>query len=205
VIPMRASSLLDSVAVLLLASSIWCSTALAQWTVGLEVGADRFWGGSLETTAERRSFRPYRPTTFGLGVERQKGRLGVGLQVHYAEASLGLEGEGAVAAIEGAFTIVSISPEVAYQVASLGPGNRLQLHAGPLFEVWGIIDEDSQTRVGFQSAVSLDVPLGGRFGAAVLAGMAVTPSPFEAGQLAPEYELRTLWRRRFAVGLEYRL
>jgi hypothetical protein len=202
---MRAFSLLESVAVLSLVLSVWCSPAFAQWAVGLEVGSDRFWGGSVQTTGERRSFRPYRPTTFGVGLERQNGRFAVALRVHYAEASLGLEGEGAVAAVEGVFTLVSISPEAAYQVASLGPGNRLRLHAGPLFEVWSIIEENSQTRLGFQSAVSLEVPLGGRFGGSVLAGIALTPSPFEAGQLGTDYDRRDLWRRRFAVGLGYRL
>jgi hypothetical protein len=205
VISMRASLLIESVALLSLASSIWCSPALAQWTVGLAVGSDRFWGGSLETTSERRSFRPYRPTTFSLGVERQKGRLAIGLQVQYAEASLGLEGEGAAVVVEGVFTLVSISPEATYHVTSIGSGNRLRLHAGPLIEVWSIIDENSQTRLGLQGAVSLEVPLGGSLGGSVLSGIALTSSPFEAGQLGTDYDLRTLWRRRFAVGLQYRL
>lgn len=202
---MRAAFLFPILAVLWLGPSPWCSRAHGQWGLGLEVGADRFWGGSLDTSGEHRSFRPYRPTTFGVGVERRRGRLGFGLHLRYTEAGLGLEGEGAVAAVDGVFTMVSISPEVAYRVASLGPATQLRLHAGPLFEVWSIIDEESRTRAGLQGSASLDVPLGGRFAGSVLAGLALVPSPFVRGDLDPSYELRALWRRRFAVALQYRL
>jgi len=196
--------------VLAAATIAWCSPLLGQWRVGAEVGAARFWGSSEETSGGGTSIRPYRPTTFGLGLERQTSQYAVGLQLHYAESSLGLEGpEGAVLA-EGAFTIVSISPELAVRIATLGPGNQLRLHAGPLFEIWNLIERDARTRVGAQGSVTLDVPLGGRLDGVVLGGVAVTPSPFEEGELdlgagAPTYDLRTLWCRRFAVGLRYRL
>jgi hypothetical protein len=207
---MRTSLLHHVSIVLSLASSVWPSPLVAQWRVGIEVGAARFWGGSRDTGGDDTSFRPYRPTTFGIGLERQTGRYAVGLQLHYWEASLGLEGPVGVVAAEGAFTVVSISPEVAFRVATLGPGNQVRLHVGPLFEVWDIIDQDARTRFGAQGSVSLDVPLGGRFGGTVLAGVAVTPSPYREGELdlgvgAPSYDLRTLWRRSFALGLRYQL
>lgn len=186
------------------------SPLFGQWRVGAEVGATRFWGASLDTRGDDTSVRPYRPTTFGIGLERQAGRYAVGLQVHYAEASLALEGPEAIISVEGAFTILSISPEVALRIATFGSGNQLRLHAGPLFERWGIIDEESRTRVGAQGSVSLDVPLGGRFGGVVVGGAAVTPSPYKERELdlgggAPTYDLRTLWRRSFALGLRYQL
>jgi hypothetical protein len=195
----------SSACLTLLGISLTASPAAGQWSAGLEVGADRYWGGSTETGTEHRSFRPYRPTTFGIRVERSGSRVGFGFQAHYAEAGLALEGDGAVATVEGVFTIVSLSPEMIYQLATLGPSNQLRLHAGPLFEVWTIIDEDSQTRFGFQGAVSLDIPLGSRFSGSIIAGAALTPSPFEVGQLGPGFAPRALWRRRFAAGVEYRL
>jgi hypothetical protein len=204
VTPMRASFLLKVLATSL-AFVVWCSPLRGQWKLGVEVGSDRFWGGSRETTGEGKSFRPYRPTTFGVGLERQSGRLALGLRLQYAEASLALEGEGAAVAVEGVFTTVSISSEITYRLAFLGSDNQLRLHAGPLLELWDIIDEKARTRLGVQGALSLDVPLGGRFGGSVVAGAAVVPSPFERDELDPSYELRALWRRRFGVGLKYRL
>ena len=199
----KVSTVLAAVTVL------WCSPLHGQWRVGTEVGASRFWGGSTDGESET-SVRPYRPTTFGIGLERQTARYAAGVQLHYAEASLALEGPDGVVAAEGAFTIVSISPELAVRIATLGPGNELRIHAGPLVEIWDIIDQDSRTRVGAHGSVSLDVPLGGRFGGAVRAGVAATPSPYEEGELdlgnsAPTYDLRTLWRRSVALGLRYRL
>jgi len=202
---MRTSSTLAALTGLGLVYSTWCGPVLAQWTLGAEVGSDRFWGGSVETTPEQRSFRPYRPTTFGVGLERRDGSLGVGLRLRYASAGLALEGADAVSAVKGVFTVYSVSPEVVYRVATVGAANQLMLHFGPLFEVWSVVDEDSQTRVGIQGAVSLNLPLGGRFAGSVMAGAALIPSPFEEAQLDPSFERRALWRRRFAVGLDYRL
>jgi hypothetical protein len=201
---MRSSSLLAGIAAGMLAA-VWCQPALGQWAVTAEVGADRFWGGSVENTAEHRSFRPYRPTTFGVGLERRAGRLGAGLRLRYASASLALEGADGVVAAKGIFTMYSAAPELVYRITSVGAANQLVLHAGPLFEIWSAIDEDAETRVGIQGAVSLNVPLGGRFGGSVMAGAALIPSPFNEAQLEPDFEPRALWRRRFAVGLDYRL
>ena len=203
---MRASSMLSGLALASIASLAWCTPAPGQWTVGAEVGSDRFWGGSVQRTEERRSFRPYRPTTFGLGIERRgRRRFGVGLRLRYASAGLALEGADALVALKGVFKVYSAAPEMVYRIATVGAGNRLVLHAGPLFEVWSVVDEPSQSRVGVQGALSLYVPLGGRFAGSFLAGVALAPSPFARDQLDQNFERRALWRRRAGAGLEYRL
>jgi hypothetical protein len=192
-----------SIAVVL-ALFFWVPPALGQWTAGVELGADRFWGGSVEVAPEHRSFRPYRPTTFGTALERSSGRAGVGIRLLYTEASLALEGSDAVVAAKGIFKVYSASPEVSYRIASIGSGSHVLLRFGPLFEVWRVVDQNTRTRIGIQGAASLGIPLSGRFAGALYAGAALTRSPFEDGEL-PGYELRALWRRRFAVGLRYRL
>jgi hypothetical protein len=201
---MRLTALLKCGFALALSSAVWPSRVEAQWSILADVSADRFWGGSVESGPERRSFRPYRPTTLGLGLNRHTGQLGVGLRLRYTAASLALEGSEAVVAVKGVFTVYSLSPELSYRVACLGKSNGVRLHAGPLFELWGMQGESSRTRVGAQGAFSLDVPLGGRVVASIGAGLALTSSPFNAGELEG-YELRSLWRRRFGIGLQYRL
>ncbi len=202
---MRARLVLHTSTAVLVAMSTWAPAALGQWTVGVELGAARFWGGSVENAPEHRSFRPYRPTTFGGALERRSGRGGVGIRLLYTQASLGLEGSDAVVAVKRVFKVYSASPEVSYRIASVGRSNQVLLRVGPLFEVWSIIDEKSRTRVGVQGAASLGIPLGGRFAGVFSAGAALIPSPFEDGELLPGYDLRALWRRRFAAGLHYRL
>jgi hypothetical protein len=176
-----------------------------QWSAAVQVGADRFWGGSDDNTQEHRGFRPYRPTTFGAGIQRQGAKFGIGLRVGYSEAGLALEGSGAAVSAEGVFRIFSLMPAITYRLATLGTRNALFVEAGPLLERWDIIDEGARTRIGGQAGLDLVVPLGGKIDATVSAGLALISSPFQAGELLPEYELRSLWRRRFAGGLQYRL
>jgi hypothetical protein len=202
---MGAGLVLRAATAVLLAMSFGAPAAMGQWTVGVELGADRFWGGSVENAPERRSFRPYRPTTFGGALERRSGKAGVALRLLYTEASLALEGNDAVVAAKGVFKVYSASPEVSYRIASVGSSNHVLLRVGPLLEVWSVIDEKTRTRVGVQGAASLGIPLGGRFAGVFSAGAALIPSPFEDGELLPGYDLRALWRRRFAAGLQYRL
>jgi hypothetical protein len=199
---MRSSSAWTRLALALTLSCPW-SPLVGQWIVKAEVGADRFWGGSKST--EGRSFLPYRPTTFGVGLERPAGRVGIGLQLRYATAALGLEGAEGVVAVNGVFTLYSISPELVYRLASVGSANQLLLHLGPLLEIWSITDEEAQTRIGAQGAVSFRVPLGRRLAGSIMAGAALTPSPFGENQLTTEFQRKALWRRRVAAGLQYRL
>jgi hypothetical protein len=201
---MRASDLIGALSVLGLVLAA-ATPARAQWSVSMSVESDRFWGGSLENAPEQKSFRPYRPTVIGGGVERRMGNAGFGLRVRYADAGVGLEGSDAVVVAKKIFTVVGLIPEVSYQIATLGPGNRLLLHAGPLIEFWHPIDEEWRTRVGGQAAVSLLVPLGGHFSLSVGGNLAVISSPFHSDELPGQYELRDLWRRGFVGGLQYRL
>jgi hypothetical protein len=200
-----STSLIGALGAIALLLSVNCTPAVAQWVVSLEIGAERFWGGSIETTPEQRSFRPYRPTTLGIGLERKADDLGIALRFRYAEAPLALEGEEAALAVKGIFDVYSIAPELSYRLVTVGHDVPITLHAGPLVEVWSIVDEGSKTHVGAHGEVSLTVPLGSGLAGTFLAGGAVMPSPFSPEQLIENYEPRTLWRRGVAARLEYRL
>jgi hypothetical protein len=189
----------------LASSCLWSSQLAGQWLIGVEVGADRFWGGSVEKAEAKRSFRPYRPTTFGVGLERRTSAMGVGLRLHYTGAGMALEGSDALVAFKGVFDVFGFNPEIIYRIGSVGGGNSLLLRGGPLVEVWKIIDEPTKTRMGAQTAVSMTVPLGSGFAASVLAGVAVTSSPFTSSQIGPNFEPRALWRRGFVARMEYQL
>lgn len=180
------------------------SAAQGQWSVAGRIGAERFWGGSVEIAPEHRSFRPYRPTTFGAALQRYGSRWSVGLRLGFAKASLALEGEDALVAAKGIFTVYSAAPEIGIRVGPTRGRQQLWIRAGPLLELWSVMGEDSRSRAGAQGAVSFVVPLSGRFAASMSAGAAATASPFERGELEG-YQLRTLWRRRLEVGLEYSL
>ncbi|HEU5304371.1 MAG TPA: hypothetical protein VFU40_06985 [Gemmatimonadales bacterium] len=201
---MRPTCPLRALAALLVLSAAGSAPAHAQWLLGLELGSDRFWGGSRETTAAHRSFRPYRPTTVGLALTRAGSRWGLGLQLRYTSAGLALEGSDALVAAKGIFDVYGAAPELRYRLTGIA-SNELAVQGGPLVELWSVRGEESQTRLGIWAAVSLRVPLGGRFAGSASAGAALTGSPFTSDQLEPGFERRALWRRRLAGRLEYRL
>jgi hypothetical protein len=179
--------------------------APAQWVLSAEVGAARFWGASAEIGGSGPSFRPYGATVFGVGVERQGVRLGWGVRLQHAGASLALEGKDAVAAVKGALDVYGIAPEVTLLLKTLGSGLRFRLTGGPLLEFWDIGTERSHARLGAQIGMGVQLPLGGRVLAGISAGGAVSPSPFDEGDLVAGYEPRTLWRRGVNASFQYRL
>lgn len=87
--PIIASRVLPAILTLTLLAAA-SSQAAAQWALTADAGAARFWGGSRES-AGNRSFRPYRPTFLGIGVERAANRVGIDLRAYHAHASLALE------------------------------------------------------------------------------------------------------------------
>jgi len=178
--------------------------ATAQWTLTSEVGSPRFWGGSHEESGGR-SFRPYRPTIAGLGLERSGRSIGVAIHGYYASASLALEGADAVVAVKNALDLYGVAMEVSGRVASVGTASHLMLYAGPLVEVWSLAEETSHVRAGFAAAIGLQVPIGKRWSAAVRAGAAVSGSPFAAEDLDAGFVPRSLWRREVSGRLRYRL
>jgi|tagenome__1003787_1003787.scaffolds.fasta_scaffold20836730_2 hypothetical protein len=194
------------VATLALVSSVlFPSLAMSQWRVRAEVGADRFWGGAQEEGGEGRSVTPYRPTTWGLALERRGGgKAGFALQLRYEQASLAVAGGGAAAVVEGVFSSFTASPELVYRVLALGP-NTLRLHIGPVVEIWDLLDSPTRARFGGQTGLSLSIPLGGRFEGSLIGGFSVIPSIYDPEDLPETYSRQALWRRHFGVGLEYRL
>jgi hypothetical protein len=180
------------------------AVVFGQWNIGVEVGAERYWGGSVEAAPDHRSFRPYRPTILRLGLERGSGKFSVGLLLGYTEAGMALEGRDGIVTAKGVFTVYSAAPALSYRLATLGSGNQLVADLGPLFEAWSILDQGSRTRVGVHGGLSLRIPLGGRFAGSLAGGAAIISSPFKEGEL-PGYERQALWRRRFSAGLHYAL
>ena len=178
--------------------------ASGQWSVGMSVGAARFSGGA-EEPATGRSLRPYRPTTFQVGVARFTGRIGMELRLHYASSSLAFEGKEAVAAIKDVLEVYGASPEFSFRLARVGSDAVLRAYAGPVFEVWKLDEFTSHSRVGAAASLGLDLPFGGRWSGSARLGAAVMRSPFEAEDLEEGLEPKALWRREVSAGLNYRM
>jgi hypothetical protein len=168
--------------------------AAAQWAVSADITAARFSGGSRELDGDR-SFRPYRPTIVGVGLEREMLGGSVGIRGYYASASLALEGADGVAAVKDALDLHGLAVELSHRIATLGEGRRLVAYGGPIIEVWDLANQSSRTRAGFAGSIGLQIALGRRFSGVIQAGAAVTGSPFSTSDLDVGFEPSPLWRR----------
>ena len=178
--------------------------AAAQWAANADLTAARFWGGSRELEGDR-SFRPYRPTIIGLGLERQVLGISVGVRAYYSRASLALEGTDAVAAVKDALDLHGVALELSQGFATLGEAAHAVVYGGPVIEVWDLAGQSSRTQAGFTGSIGLRIALGKRLSGVIKAGAAVTPSPFSTSDLDPGFEPRALWRREVSGRLRYRL
>jgi hypothetical protein len=170
------------------------TAAAAQWSVGAEVTAARFWGGAHEVSGDR-SLRPYRPTLFGAVLMQSGGATSVALHAYYASASLALEGGDAVVAVKNALTLYGGAIEVSRRLARLGHDSSLLTGLGPVIERWNLSGAAAHVRAGAAASVSLRVSLGGQWETVVRGQLAVEGSPFEDSDLDPGFVPRTLWRR----------
>jgi hypothetical protein len=176
-----------------------------QWTISGGIRAPRFSGGAIEATTES-SLSPYRPTVFGIGLERGGRRMGMGLRVYYTSSSLALEANDAVTAVKDALTMYGAEVQTSLRLARVGQEGVLRVYAGPLLEFWDLGGSVTRTRLGISADLGLEIPFGGHWSGAVRAGAALTPSsPFTQEDLDAAFQPRALWRREIEGSLRYRL
>ena len=145
-----------SVILLALGFALGPGGAAAQWGVSAEIGVARFGGTSRDSAGT--TVGPYRPTTFGVRLDRGNGLVRVALNVLYAEP--GLAGErGDVAFVQyGAVSLWEIAPEIAVRLVRFGAGVETRIEAGPAFDLWDF-DGEARRRIGARGGVALEWPL----------------------------------------------
>jgi len=181
-------------------------TAVAQWSVGVELGTARF-GGSAHDTANTGSPTQWRPgdvPTIGLRLERGLGRFGVGLKGSYGKAGLSAIGQGLTVTDKTSGQLIEVATLVAVRVGGIGPSGVVRAELGPALHLWKVGD-DMHSRVGALGALAYGWPIAGRLSGAIRLEGTLSKSWFEEGDLPPEYDLRLTWRYGVTLGLRYRL
>ncbi len=177
----------------------------AQWSLAVEATASYYGGTSRDSGTDPTAFRPHHPTSVGLRVDRQFGRLGFGVGAALTGADLIAENSSVGAILKDALDLFEVAPEVALLLGRSGPGPAVRVHAGPLIDIWSREGEDTRTRAGGQAGLSLEWPVSRRFAGSLRVAAAVTESLFREGELPPGFERRAMWRRSVSLGLRYRL
>jgi hypothetical protein len=175
-------------------------TLPAQWGVAAEIGVARFGGTSRDSAGI--VVGPYRPTTFGLRLDRGFGAARVGMAVLYARTGLAGEQEGLVVVDYNAASLWEVAPEVSIRLARFGAGVEARVEGGPVVDSWEL-DGQRRARVGARGAVGLECPLAGRFTWSLRATGVVSGSIIEAAEAPPGVERRPTRRGGVSIGLRY--
>jgi hypothetical protein len=172
------------------------------WGIGIEVGLTRFWGGSEPIPPnDTPGFRPYRPTSFGVRVDRRLGRARVGLGGLYAASGLANESDDLTLVAKGGLSWVQLTPEVAYRLATLGPVAELSVFAGPVFDIWLPVDDAGRVRLGGHGGLELLVPLGSGLAGTLRAHGGMGGSLFRDTDVPSDFRTKSMPRAGVALGL----
>lgn len=192
------------------ALAVWLFAAAplaAQWSLGAEAGMLRFWGAAIDTSTpdDPSGARPSPSTSYSVRVQRRFGNLAFGIGVLHSSGGIGVERKTIAVEEKDAVKLDEILPEASLRVAKPGPGGALLLHLGPVIDRWSPVDVPRRTRVGARAAVSLDLPIAGRWTGTFEAGVALSSSMFLNDEVPEGYALRAMWRRALSAGIQLRL
>ena len=194
-------TLAATLVVVAVAAGPWCRLQ-GQWAIAADIGVARFGGTSRDSAGA--TVGPYRPTTFGLRLERALGRARVAVGVLHAETGLVAEGQG-VAVVQYAIgSLWEIAPEISLGVARFGTGVEARVEAGPAVDLWNF-DGEQRNRVGGRAAVVLEWPLARALMGSLRVSGVLSGSVFDAADTPSGVERRATRRFGVAVGLRYQL
>ncbi len=174
----------------------------AQWGLSAEVGVARFAGTSRDSSGA--TLGPYRPTTFGVRVDRELGTVRVGIGLLYARTGLAGEQDQTAVVFYDRASLVEAAPEISITVARVGAGVVTRVAGGPSLDIWDV-DGASRTRIGARGAVALEWPLSGRCTGSLRATGVLSGSVMNRDETPAGVERRKTRRRGVSIGLRYRL
>ncbi len=194
-------TLAATLVVVAVAAGPWCRLQ-GQWAIGADIGVARFGGTSRDSSGA--TVGPYRPTTFGLRLERGLGRARVAVGVLHAETGLVADGQGVAVVQYGIGSLWEIAPEISLGVARFGTGVEARVEAGPAVDLWNF-DGEQRNRVGGRVAAVLEWPLARALMGSLRVSGVLSGSVFDAADAPGGVERRATRRFGVAVGLRYQL
>jgi len=194
-------TLAATLVVVAVAAGPWCRLQ-GQWAIAADIGVARFGGTSRDSSGA--TVGPYRPTTFGLRLERGLGRARVAVGVLHAETGLVADGQGVAVVQYGIGSLWEIAPEISLGVARFGTGVEARVEAGPAVDLWNF-DGEQRNRVGGRVAAVLEWPLARALMGSLRVSGVLSGSVFDAADAPSGVERRATRRFGVAVGLRYQL
>lgn len=177
----------------------------AQWQLGVDLGVAYFGAIARDTVTEGQQATLGTALSPGLRIEREMGRVRLGVGVSTASMGLALENDTLWFGFKRAYRLFELAPEFAVRLTTSATGVVFWLEAGPLLDIWLPDGGDERARGGAFGGASLAVPLGGRLTGAFTFRASAMASPFDESDLVDDFVLSTTSRIAAQVGLRYRL
>ncbi len=174
----------------------------AQWGVSAEIGAAWFSGTSRDSSGA--TVGPYRPTTFGVRLDRDLGAVRVALDVLYAAPALAGENGDVAFVQDGVLSLWEIVPEIGLRLGRFGAGVEARVEAGPAVDLWEFNGE-RRHRVGARADLALDWPLARSLSGALRLTGAWSGSMVDPEDVPAGVERVSTRRVGVGLGLRYRL
>jgi len=192
--------------------------ASAAFRVGVSIGSVSYAGATrtVENRPDDPTARPHHPTMWGLTVSR--GARGARLQASLAWGQAGLavrgnpeateDGSGSALQIvvDNVFRVTAISAGISAPLKRFSAGPVLRPSLGLLLERWASPGAPTQSLLGAESGLALEVPLSRSFSGVFGVVVGYTPgSPFREEGVPEGFITRSTWRRTLSGGVMLRL
>jgi len=175
------------------------------WRVTATAAQTWFSGGLDDSTMTEGDWSLAPRVSWGFAADRALGKVRLGLGLSYVSSKIQVEGE-AITITEGTLDVAQwgIAALVTVPLLRLGSsGAAVDFSAGPVLGIWTLTDEDSRTRIGGTASLQVAAPISGAWRLLATAGASVSGSPFNTGDVPPEFETTTLWASGGGLGLQY--
>lgn len=188
-----------------------------RWAVGVSLGVSSYGSATEGKDADGGALRffPYRPTLWGIAVQRGGERFRIGFAARYGEPGLGARGvtlsedgsttPGALIVVDRAFHLSMFTAGVSTQLARLRGGPSLRPSLGLDLQRWTGAGSATRSLIGGQAGLALEIVLTRAFAASLEGELGFTgASPFRQEDLPEGFARRSAWRRTLAAGLYWR-
>ncbi|MEP7326818.1 MAG: hypothetical protein ABI836_12775 [Gemmatimonadota bacterium] len=171
------------------------------WGITPEIGFSHFHGTARdETTNPEVSAGPSPSTSVGFRLDREIGRVRLGITLIYEETGL-VEGNSDISVTaNNVLKLLGLHPELSAAVLRLGRAS-VRAHAGAAIDKWSPADEPSRTRFGLLAGLTLESPLSSGANLSIRWEGTSSRSILAEDDLPAGFELHNTFHSRLGLGI----
>lgn len=177
------------------------------WRLQASAGHAWFGGGVEDTTGGNLWGGPETTVAWNLGVDHTVGPVRIGAGLSYATSKLRFEGQD-ISLVDNTIDMEQVVVSLVARAPLLKVGSAgaaLAVAAGPLVDFWSLTGEPGRSRFGGLGALEFSAPVSQALHLLATATGSFSGSPYEEGEITPEFQETTFWTWAFGLGVRYGL